>query len=130
MGWTGLSSLETTSLGYAVTVLLVVIVCCAWFGAATWVSRHAPEPDFTRSFFLDLQRPIDTDREHARVDTARQYRTVGTLSMIYGLGIAGFSLVPTAPDGRITLLGCGGVIAVIGVALRRAAARPGMEAGA
>jgi solute:Na+ symporter, SSS family len=128
IGWNGLSPLEATSLGYAVTVLVVVIVCSAWFAAATWAARHAAEPDFARSFFLDLQRPIDTDREHALADTARQYRTVGTLSIIYGLGIAAFSVVPSAADGRITLLGCGGVIAVIGVVLRRAAARHRGEA--
>lgn len=121
-GWESLSPIEATSLGYAFTVLVVVSVCLAWFALSVWLARRVPEPDHVRAFFLDLQRPIAATEDATAPNKGRQYRTVGVLSIVYGLGIAVFAVLPIEAAGRTTLVVCGGVIAAIGCVLRRAGA--------
>ncbi len=130
LGWSGLSALEVTSLGYGLTVLAVVVACSAWYGAATWLARRAPEAEHVRAFFADLARPIDSAREHTGGDDRRQYRTMGRLCLDYGGGIAGFALLPGAPAAHVAFLFCGGVIAAVGGVLRWRGQRGSMEAAA
>ncbi len=120
LGWPGLSALEADSLAYGVTVVAVVAVCSAWYAGSAWIVRRRPEPEHVRAFFADLQRPIETVAGQVAAADGQQYRTMGTLCLAYGAGLALFAVLPTEPAGRGAFLFCGGVIALVGARLRRA----------
>lgn len=123
LGWEGLSHLEQTSFEYAATVAVVVLVCTAWYGASVWIARNRPEPAHVREFFADLARPIDSAVEHTAGDGRRQYRTMSTLCLIYGAGLALFATLPGALAGHVAFGACGLMIAAIGGLLRWGATR-------
>jgi SSS family solute:Na+ symporter len=128
LGWSDLSNLEATSLGYAATVLAVVIACSAWYAASVWIARRQPEPAHIAEFFRDLERPIDSARENVAEGDRGQHRTMSALCFAYGGGLALFAFLPTSDSGRASFIVCGGVIALVGLALRLAGKRARQEA--
>jgi len=118
LGWSARTPLETTSLAYGITVLVVAGACAGWFALATALAQPANEPEHVREFFADLARPIGLDDADGKSEDGRQFRTMGLLCLTYGGGIAAFAALPNAAGGRVAFLACGAAIAGVGVVLR------------
>lgn len=120
LGWAPLVGREAVYLGFALRVLSVTLAACAWF---FFIRRYAPpvDEDPARPLFVDLDSPLSIDPVNAAAEDGRQYRTVGWLCLAYGTGIALLCALPNRLEGRVSFLACGGVIALIGMLLRRRA---------
>lgn len=68
-----------------------------------------------------MKTPIDPIAEGIVYDDARQYRTVGTLCLIYGAAMLLGILIPNPLQGRLCFLYIGGVMSALGGVLLFAA---------
>lgn len=116
LGAQALNGREQTCLGFAASILTVLLVECAWFAGVTLLSRR-PEAEHVARLFEDFERPVDSAAENPASDDPRQYRVMGRLCLAYGAGICATSLVTGEAAGKASLLFCGGVIALVGATL-------------
>jgi solute:Na+ symporter, SSS family len=122
------SPLEARDRNYwtvAVGLFLNVIVGTTWFlGSRAWW-RRTPESDQARieEFNTRIRTPIDFAREEGVGSDSMQGRVLGLLCLGYGGFISGLALIPNPWLGRAGFLFCGGVVMLVGLALRRAAQR-------
>jgi hypothetical protein len=85
------------------------------------------ERDRVTEFFRRLETPVDFAREEGahNANDARQESVVGWLAFAYGLFIALLALIPNPLPGRIAFVGCGALVASIGVLLLIASRKAG-----
>jgi solute:Na+ symporter, SSS family len=117
MGWTTpLSTRETDDWVLLVGVLLVVIVSSAWFLAACFFTRtRSPqEKERVEQFFMQMNTPVNFQKEEGSGNDALQYRTLGMLSFIYGAFISLLVLIPNSPLGRLGMFACAGTMLGVG----------------
>ncbi len=106
----------------------------AWFLCSTlfWRASPAAHRAGVENFLARVDRPIDFAAEEgaANANDARQSAAVGWLTLTYGSFVVLLALIPNPLTGRLSFLGCGGLVTIIGLVLIRsgrksaAAARP------
>lgn len=102
-----------------------VLIGSAWFVATKWFWRYT-SPEYKadiRDFFVRLNTPVDFAKEegaHAANDD-RQSAAIGWLCIAYGGFVILLTLIPNPLAGRLTFVGCGGLVAAIGLLLLRQA---------
>ena len=72
--------------------------------------------------FVDMQTPVDFEKEVGSDNSQHQARTLGGLSIAYGLFIFTLVFIPNPMIGRIAILACAAVMLVIGWVLWRSGA--------
>lgn len=98
-----------------------------WFLASRlfWNASNPAYRARVEQFFAQMRTPIDFQREIGAASDHQQAAVLGQLCLWYGGFISLLALIPNPLSGRLGFLFCGGVVVVIGLALRRAArARP------
>jgi solute:Na+ symporter, SSS family len=102
-----------------------VVIGSAWFMASKlWWNRTSPEyKRQIESFFVTLNTPVDFAKEQgaSSANDARQQSVIGWLSLAYGAFVVLLALIPNSLAGRLSFVGCGGIVVVIGVLLLAAA---------
>jgi SSS family transporter len=96
-------------------------ICTAWFiGTKIFWSRTSAETQQrVAEFIVRMQTPVDFAREEGahNANDERQSRVVGWLCVAYGVFVALLAVIPNPGLGRVAFLGCGALVAGIGVAL-------------
>ena len=103
-------------MNFAANIVAVLLTECVWFGLVT-LFRRGPEAEHVGMLFEDFERPVVSAIENPGGNDSRQYRVMGRLCLIYGLGIASTALLVHGLEGRAALVFCGGTIALVGVVL-------------
>ena len=120
MGWTRpLSGLESDDITLAVTALSIVVICSAWYFASVlfYDPRDKENDERTRSFFQNLQIPIDAKRDRIADYDRLIYKLIGGLCLFYGGFILLLMLIPNRAEGKLCFLFCGGAIFGLGAVL-------------
>lgn len=117
--WHGLNAIESNDLKVAIVTAVLLVVCCGWFWISALIGRRkmsADERMRVDAFFDEMNTPIDMAAEHVGgyEDDARQYNVLAMLNLIFGGFIASLAVLNNTLAGRVGLLGCGGVIAIVG----------------
>ena len=99
-----------------------VIVGTAWFLGTMAFWKHAPADERQRieTFHDRMLVPVDFEREEGANSDYAQARLLGNLSLAYGGFILLLALIPNPLSGRLGFVFCGGVVALVGYALKRA----------
>lgn len=126
----GLAPLDAADRSYwtvACGLFANVTLGTLWFLATGlgWKATAAPVRQRIESFYTTMLTPVDFAGEGGESSDLRQGRLLGMLCLAYGAFIMALALIPNPASGRAGFLFCGGVVALIGVALRRAAAKSG-----
>ena len=118
MGWTAqpLSTREADDWVLLLGVLLNSIVCSVWFlGTCFFARRRAPqEVERVEKFFQRMKTPVDFHKEEGAANDAQQYRTLGLMSLIYGVFISLLVLIPNSPGGRAGMSACAAAMLGVG----------------
>lgn len=103
-----------------------VSVGVAWFMFTTLAWKNAGEAERTRitAFITRSREPVDFNREQGAGSDSVQAKLLGTLSLLYGAFILLLAAIPNPLGGRLGFVFCGGVVVLVGFALRRAGRRP------
>jgi hypothetical protein len=64
-----------------------------------------------------MKTPIDFHKEEGADNDAQQYRTLGSMSLIYGAFISLLVLIPNSPLGRLGMFACAGTMLGVGTLL-------------
>ncbi|HKB56109.1 MAG TPA: hypothetical protein VKC51_00835 [Lacunisphaera sp.] len=95
----------------------------AWFLFSTlfWKASPAAHRAGVENFLARIDRPIDFAAEEgaANANDARQSAAVGWLTLTYGSFVLLLALIPNPLTGRLSFLGCGGLVTIIGLVLIR-----------
>jgi Na+/proline symporter len=95
----------------------------AWFLFSTlfWKASPAAHRAGVENFLARIDRPIDFAAEEgaANANDARQSAAVGWLTLTYGSFVLLLALIPNSLTGRLSFLGCGGLVTIIGLVLIR-----------
>lgn len=96
-----------------------------WFFASRlfWNRASADYRARVEEFFVRMRTPINFEREIGTASDHRQAAVLGQLCLWYGGFISLLALIPNPFLGRLGFLFCGGVVLLVGLALRRASAR-------
>jgi hypothetical protein len=105
--------------------LAVTLICLGWF-FFTMLFYKPPKPDSQAEkdielFFKNQATPIDLKAEGVVESDGTQARTMGYLSLAYGIFILLGMLIPNSMTGRFVFLGVGGIISAVGGLLLYAA---------
>jgi Na+/proline symporter len=109
----------------AVTAFAVVTGCILWYLFSMLFAKNNT-PEFNKQvdeFFDDVNRPIDAVAENVPDTDTAQFRAISFICFIYGSFIMLLTLVPNSFGGRLTFIGCGGFVLLVGLFLRKAAIR-------
>ncbi|MDB6166435.1 MAG: sglT 2 [Lacunisphaera sp.] len=95
------------------------------FSSLFWNASSAPHRARVETFLERIDRPIDFAAEEgaANANDARQSAAVGWLALTYGSFVMLLALIPNPPAGRVAFLGCGGLVALVGLVLIRSSLR-------
>jgi hypothetical protein len=117
-----LSPLERSYWTVIAGLFMNVGIGTLWFfvSRAFWNSSPASYRERVERFFEQLRLPIDFQREIGQASDNAQAAVLGLLCLYYGGFITLLSLIPNPLIGRAGFLFCGGVVLLIGFALRRA----------
>jgi SSS family solute:Na+ symporter len=93
-----------------------------WFLSTRWFWNASSSEYRARveQFFVQMRTPIDFEREIGASSDRQQGSVLGLLCLCYGGFISLLALIPNPLLGRLGFLFCGGVVVIIGLALRRA----------
>jgi len=110
---------EVEDVTFSTTVCLMTLIGSAWylFTMRFGQTDTADDRRNIESFFRDMKTPIDPVAEHIVYDDARQYRTLGTLCLIYGVVMLLGILIPNPWEGRMCFLFVGGMMSLLGCVL-------------
>lgn len=114
-----LSDNELNDLKLALTTGILIGICILWFYFSLLLAkpRRAEDEARVRSFFDEMNRPIDPAVEgsnEAYNSDARQFDVIGKLCLVYGISILALLIFDNAPGGIIAIAGCGGMISALG----------------
>ena len=120
-----LTALERSYWTVVAGLFMNVGVGTAWFLAsrAFWRASSSDYRERVEKFFVQLRTPIDFQREIGEESDNAQAAVLGMLCLYYGAFITVLAAIPNPPIGRLGFVFCGGVVVLIGLALRRAARR-------
>jgi SSS family solute:Na+ symporter len=93
-----------------------------WF-LSTRFFWNASSPAYrarVEQFFIQMRTPIDFQREIGESSDRQQGSVLGLLCLCYGSFISLLALIPNPLVGRLGFVFCGGIVVLIGLALRRA----------
>lgn len=118
-----LNAVDRSNWTVAAGLLVNVTVGSAWFLATRlfWSSSPPAYRARVEDFFVRMRTPIDFAREIGEESDSQQGIVLGMLCLWYGGFISLLALIPNPLSGRLGFLFCGGVVLIIGWALRRAA---------
>lgn len=106
---------------------LILVASCSVAGfILSYFFAPKPTPEgaaMTRRFYEDMHRPVDFEKEVGQSNDREQLLLLGRLSTGVGLLLLLLLLVPNPLAGRLTILGMGGGIALIGLGMLYAARR-------
>lgn len=107
----------------AAGLIMNVGVGSLWFFASRlfWNASSPAYRARVEQFFVQMRTPVDFQREIGAASDQQQAAVLGGLCLAYGGFISLLALIPNPLSGRLGFLFCGGVVVVIGLALRRAA---------
>jgi Na+/proline symporter len=123
-----LAPLNAAERGYwtvAAGLFVNVTVGGAWFFGTMlfWKRTPAEVRERIEAFHTRMLTPVDFAREEGAGSDRMQGTVLGILCLAYGAFISLLALIPNDLVGRLCFLFCGGVVLLIGWALRRAAKR-------
>ena len=97
-------------------VLLDVVVCSIWFLGTCWFAKSRSKAEIERvdGFFEKMRTPVDFAVEEGAGNDAQQYRTLGTMAMIYGAFVFLLVLIPNSWAGHLGMLACAGTMLGVG----------------
>jgi solute:Na+ symporter, SSS family len=126
-----LTTLERSYWTVLAGLFMNVGVGTLWFVAsrAFWNASSIDYRERVEKFFAQLRTPIDFQREIGEESDNAQAAVLGMLCLYYGAFITLLALIPNPLIGRAGFVFCGGVVVVIGLALRRASRRVGAGHG-
>ena len=121
---------ETTQFYLFATVVVVSATCIGWFFfTSLFYGRSVPEYKAgVEEFFQRLKEPVSDLTEDQVKENHKIVGAIGLLCIIFGSFVLLLLAVPNDGTKRLGFLFSGGIIAVVGWALRRAA-RPRKEPG-
>jgi len=125
-GWSAPFKKEETTLFYnVITVAIGLTIPVGWFFFTSLFYEKSPAA-FRASvdeLFQRMATPLLDEPEKLREN--REFpATVGRFCLFYGGLVAVFALIPNPLTGRLCFVGCGGLILLVGVLLRRHYGRP------
>jgi solute:Na+ symporter, SSS family len=120
---TTLTKADESNWPVAAGLFMNVGIGCIWFFSTRlfWNSSSAEYRARVEKFFVQMRTPIDFKREIGEESDSQQGAVLGLLCLYYGGFISLLALIPNPFVGRMGFLFCGGVVVLIGLALRRAA---------
>ncbi|MEP4079420.1 sodium:solute symporter family protein [Haloferula sp.] len=106
--------------------LIMAVVINLFVGSAFYLStmlfyKEPTDPvrrDEVDTLFKNLNTPVESSEDGSEKMDSNQGKSLGVLSMIYGGFILLLALIPNEATGRIAFLFCGGVLLLIGYALK------------
>lgn len=118
-----LNAAERSYWTVAAGLILNVGIGCLWFFStrAFWNAASPAYRARIEAFFVQLRTPIDFKKEIGEESDSQQAAVLGLLCLYYGGFITLLALIPNPLLGRLGFVFCGGVVVVVGLALRRAA---------
>lgn len=116
----------------AIGLFMNVAAGCAWFFGTMAFWKHAPRDERERieAFHERMLTPVDFEREEGANSDHAQARLLGTLALAYGGFILLLAFIPNPLTGRLGFVFCGGVVALVGFALKRASRKPAAPSAA
>lgn len=100
-----------------------VILASAWFLGTKlfWNQTSATFKTEILTFFTRMNTPIDFEKEEGvgAANDGRQQAAVGWLTLAYAAFVLLLAFIPNPPLGRLAFVGCGLLVALIGLALVR-----------
>lgn len=120
-----LSVRESNDYLFIAAVFVNTLIPSLWFLGSRFfyrelTGRRKEEVDL---MFHNMRTPVVADEAEVKETDVSQSRLLGRFSIAYGLFLGAFALIPNNPAGRTAFLFCGGVLLVIGLALRAASQR-------
>ena len=106
-----------------ISIFMNVAVGTVWFLGAALFHRLASRGHAAREqeFFERLEKPVESKPEETKAMDLVQLKTLSRLCLPYGSFVMALCLVPNPPAGRVSFLFSGGLIAGMGLLLRRKA---------
>ncbi len=122
-----LTATEANYWAIAIGLFLNVIAGVAWFLGTMAFWKHAPADERQRieAFHERMLTPVDFEAEEGANSDHAQARLLGNLALAYGGFIVLLALIPNPTTGRLAFVFCGGVVALVGYALKRASRKTG-----
>lgn len=116
---------ESNDYLFIVAVFVNTIIPSLWFVGTRFFYRERTDNrhEEVERMFENMRTPVVADDNEVKETDVSQSRLLGRFSLAYGLFLAAFALIPNNIGGRIAFLFCGGLLVVIGVALRIASKR-------
>lgn len=107
----------------AAGLVMNVSAGCAWFLGSRlfWLRSRAAYRERVEQFFQQMRTPIDFKKEIGAESDQQQAAVLGLLCLCYGGFISLLAAIPNPLLGRLGFVFCGGVVVLIGLALRRTA---------
>lgn len=97
---------------------LIVVAFCSLTGFSLSYllggNEKHEQKALTKQFYHDMHRPVDFEKEVGQANDRAQLQLIGRLSLALGLLILLLLVVPNPLAGRLTILGIGSGIALIG----------------
>ncbi|MBP7141962.1 MAG: hypothetical protein KBA71_08645 [Opitutaceae bacterium] len=98
-----------------------VILASAWFLGTKlfWNQTSATFKTEILTFFTRMNTPIDFEKEEGvgAANDGRQQSAVGWLTLAYAAFVLLLAFIPNPPLGRLAFVGCGLLVALVGLAL-------------
>ncbi len=117
-----LSARELGDMNIALTTGTIFFACTGWFFFTMLFHKysHAAYKKQVDHFFTEMNTPIDRAQEHEPdyENDKRQYGVLANLCLAYGVLTLLLLAVPNDWNARMLILICGGIVLLVGVALR------------
>ncbi len=120
-----LTKQDKFDISWMIPNLAVTLICLGWF-FFTMLFYKPPKPGSQAEkdielFFKNQETPIDLKAEGVVESDGTQARTMGYLSLAYGVFIFLGALIPNSMTGKLVFVGVGGIISAVGGLLLYAA---------
>ncbi|MFG0249297.1 MAG: hypothetical protein ACF8OB_10450 [Phycisphaeraceae bacterium JB051] len=107
---------------FFMTNMIVAPACALFYLLSMRFYKRGKKPAYDKQvdeLFVDMQTPVDFEKEVGGDNAKHQARTLGGLSIAYGIFILTLVFIPNPMIGRIAILACAAVMLVIGWGLWR-----------
>jgi len=122
-GLAELSSADRSNWTVAAGLFANVTFGTLWFlgTGLFWKRTASVDRERIETYYARTLEPVDFETEIGENSDFRQGHLLGWLCLAYGAFIMALALIPNPLSGRLSFIFCGGIVVVIGWALRRAA---------